>query len=61
MIRTMTFTLSAEEARAVLNALNYFGYGIGPGECHTLLGCEQLQIRALFERIRSPDGDVGPE
>lgn len=52
MTATLALELSADEADAVLNALNYFAHGIGPEECQTLIGLEQAQVQALHDRLR---------
>jgi hypothetical protein len=52
MKSAIVLELSADEAVAVSNALNYFAYAVDAGECQTLLGCEQELALRLFERLR---------
>jgi hypothetical protein len=52
MKSAIVLELSADEADAVSNALNYFACAVDAGERQTLLGCEQELARRLFERLR---------
>lgn len=52
MTDSIALQVSPEEADALLNALNYFAYAIGAGECQTLIGLEQEKVQSLYDRLR---------
>lgn len=52
MTAAIQLELSADEADAVLNALNYFAFAIDADECGTLIGIEQSQVQALHRRLQ---------
>ncbi len=46
-----SLSLDHDEAVGVLNALNYFGFGIDADTCHTLTGLDQARVQALHARL----------
>ncbi len=56
---SFSLLLDHDEAIGVLNALNYFGFGVDADTCHTLTGLDQARVQALHARLhlaRSSDG-----
>jgi hypothetical protein len=43
--------LEHDEAIGVLNALNYFGFGVDADTCHTVTGLDQDRVQALHARL----------
>ena len=49
--QSFSLLLDHDEAMGVLNALNYFGFGIDADTCHTLTGLDQERVQALHARV----------